>query len=405
MGRYLIIADDITGANDTGVQLKRRGIDTIVTLRADAVGASPCSYVLDTESRSLSGEAAYKAVRSALEKMDLSAFRHVVKKVDSTLRGNIAHEVLAVDEALWSGLVIFMPALPDLGRTTESAIHMLHGKPIIETEMALDPKTPVTEHNLNQILSFAYDEPIVHYNIATIEAGDIDFGTGRVFTFDALTNAHMQTVVNAALQTGKSVLWVGSSGIVDRLMEAELPQRPAVALATSLSETSRGQVAQAIQNGTRYMVVPAYELLNGADKTPYIEQAVELLENSQDVIILSSAAYDRSQIEKSDEVGKARGLSRLEVSQKVQELMGEITASALERVQVSGIFLTGGDTAIGFFEQIGASSFQIISEVQIGIPLMQVVGGRYDGLKVITKAGAFGQPDAILYSFRKLKEV
>ena len=30
MDRYLIIADDFTGANDTGVQLKRRGLRTSV---------------------------------------------------------------------------------------------------------------------------------------------------------------------------------------------------------------------------------------------------------------------------------------------------------------------------------------------------------------------------------------
>jgi len=36
---------------------------------------------------------------------------------------------------------------------------------------------------------------------------------------------------------------------------------------------------------------------------------------------------------------------------------------------------------------------------------MKLVGGSFDGLKVVTKAGAFGGEDAITYSIRKLKEV
>jgi len=35
LNRYLIIADDFTGANDTGVQLKRRGINTNVVFTSD----------------------------------------------------------------------------------------------------------------------------------------------------------------------------------------------------------------------------------------------------------------------------------------------------------------------------------------------------------------------------------
>ena len=36
--------------------------------------------------------------------------------------------------------------------------------------------------------------------------------------------------------------------------------------------------------------------------------------------------------------------------------------------------------------------------------MMKLVGGKKDGLKVVTKAGAFGEEDAILFAFRKLKE-
>ena len=41
--RYLIIADDFTGANDTGVQMRRRGFETVVVFpgRKSAAGPTP----------------------------------------------------------------------------------------------------------------------------------------------------------------------------------------------------------------------------------------------------------------------------------------------------------------------------------------------------------------------------
>ena len=40
----------------------------------------------------------------------------------------------------------------------------------------------------------------------------------------------------------------------------------------------------------------------------------------------------------------------------------------------------------------------------MGIPMMRLIGGKAAGVKMVTKAGAFGTPDAINNAFRKLKE-
>ena len=61
--RYLIIADDFTGANDTGVQLRRRGFATEVLFAGKPVGAKH-SVVIDTESRTVHPDHAYEIPRS-----------------------------------------------------------------------------------------------------------------------------------------------------------------------------------------------------------------------------------------------------------------------------------------------------------------------------------------------------
>jgi uncharacterized protein YgbK (DUF1537 family) len=87
-----------------------------------------------------------------------------------------------------------------------------------------------------------------------------------------------------------------------------------------------------------------------------------------------------------------------------QDLMGKLALRVLEGAPVSGLFLSGGDTAISCFEKAGALGSSIVTEIAAGIPLMRLIGGRFDGLKVVTKAGAFGREDAVFYALRKLRE-
>ena len=452
MKRYLIIADDITGSNDTGVQLKRRGIDTVVTLNVNAVQAQPTSYVLDTESRPLKGDEAYNLLFKAASQINLQQFDYVIKKVDSTLRGPIAWEIAAIDQVYAPKLIIFMPALPDLGRTTIDGIHLLHNTPITQTELANDPRTPVKQDNLRKLLEEVYHEPVTHINLAAIENELPYFSVGRVFSFDAVTNKHIQMVISAAGKTGKRVLWVGTAGLVDNLLELIEPHLPAVALVASLSETTRAQVRYAQEKGAEVVVVPNSFLI----KKEIVDKTVELLQSGRDVIVISEASYDRAAFDRAaiginetsgkqfSEAGVGDRMERFseagvyevsgdrkeqfsgagvhevsddrmerffgasmttdEASRMVQKLMGEIMANILEHTRVSGIFLTGGDTAMGFLKAINATELRIVSEVLIGIPLMRIVGGKLDNLKVITKAGAFGQKDALSFCLRKLKE-
>lgn len=94
-----------------------------------------------------------------------------------------------------------------------------------------------------------------------------------------------------------------------------------------------------------------------------------------------------------------------EASDYIRIEMGALTAEVLEACDVSGIFVTGGDTALGLLEALGADGSEILTEVSAGIPMMRLIGGKASGIKMITKAGVFGSPDAITAAFRKLKEV
>lgn len=401
--RFLIIADDFTGANDTGVQLKRNGIPVKVVLDSDTDGEEH-SIVIDTESRGLNGTDAFTKVSCMLGQVDFDRFDFVVKKVDSTLRGNIAEEVAAADQAFHSELIVFAPALPDLGRITVNGIHQLNGIRITETEIGQDPKKPVTQDNLRQILSEAFEEKIVHLNLCRIRDG-FTLDEARIYTFDAENNDDLLRVIQTAKQTGKRILWVGTAAMADNIMRSLKETAPAFCVCGSISEVTNRQLHEAEKQGMQLMQVLVPELLAGkSDIAYYVERCAASLAEGMDTILLSSASYDRREIMRSVEAGKEKGMQLPDIGDYTQNVLGEIAVEVLKRARVSGVFLTGGDTAIGFLQKAKANGSYILEEIAVGIPKMEIIGGFFDGLPVVTKAGAFGKDDAIVYGMRKLKE-
>lgn len=94
-----IIADDLTGANDSGVQLARHGLKTTVLFDMD--NESVRNYeavVFDTDSRSINQLDAYEKVKQVAEFLTQAGFKSIFKKLDSTMRGNIGAEIDAIYE-------------------------------------------------------------------------------------------------------------------------------------------------------------------------------------------------------------------------------------------------------------------------------------------------------------------
>lgn len=402
--RYLIIADDFTGAGDTGVQLRRHGYPARIYFQAPAEFSEEISIVIDTETRGLEADEAARKVKKDLERIDLSSFTYLIKKTDSLLRGNIPEEIRAADECFGSGLVLFMPAIPDLGRTTINGVHLLNGVPVSETEISQDPTRPVTESQIRLLLEKVYQEPVRLITEEEIKSGKISFRDGRVFVSDACTNTDMQTVIRAALNDGRRVLFAGASAIADNLIAMECCEKPVLGITGSVSEVTRAQVKFARKKGISVISIPVLEVLLGrSDPEAYVRKSCDLLRNGKDVLIVSDATLDRQDLICPEQAAEQLGLAGMEVSRKTDELLGNIGKRVLAGSEVSGLFLTGGDTAVSLLQKAGAEGADIVDEVISGMPMLLLRGGAFPGLRMITKSGTFGNEDAIVQAFRKLQ--
>ena len=406
MNNYLVIADDFTGANDTGVQIRRRGIPVRVVFSGSRVGGGG-SCVLDTESRLLSDTEAYNKILSEGEKIPFGNFSRVIQKVDSTLRGNIACETKALDQCYRPELIIFTPAFPDLGRTTINRIHQINGTPISKSEFARESKAPARNDDIRKIMTEAFTkEEVIHVGLEALRSGNVNLNEARIFTFDVAVNEDLEAIVRMALATEKRVLWVGCAGLADILLRVELSVPPVLAVVASLSSVTRDQVLFAEGQGISLVKMPLHAILEKTISPEDIaKEAIGILHAGKDVILLSSSTYSVEEYQKTEEVARHTSQFSETMGNYTQDLIGKIALMILEHTVVSGLFLSGGDTAISCFEKAGAIGSKILTEIAIGIPLMQLTGGKYEGLKVVTKAGAFGKEDAIFYGIRKLREI
>jgi uncharacterized protein YgbK (DUF1537 family) len=150
-----MIADDLTGACDAGVQFVRHGFSTTVWLDQETRTAE--MNVVTTDSRADSPPAACAKVRDACLIFQEHGIALVYKKIDSTLSGNVAEEIEAALEASGRPAAWITPAFPAMGRTVVKGKLLVGGveRGCVPASGRLLPQDACSEEDLGWIVSQA----------------------------------------------------------------------------------------------------------------------------------------------------------------------------------------------------------------------------------------------------------
>jgi D-threonate/D-erythronate kinase len=414
----IIIADDLTGANDTGVQFARQGMHTEVLLEGTTLSASSDAaiIVIDTNTRASVADKAYRQVQQIAKQAQAAGFLHYYKKLDSTLRGNIGVELQAILDLHLHDFAFVMPAFPKNGRTTVGGNHLLHGIPLSATEIARDQKTPVSETFLPELLRKQTGAKVGHIGITDLCQGQTaitaaikrHLAAGCTFiSCDAWLDEHFLVAARAVLKVSDHILWAGSAGLAECLpqlfgwKEKQKPQYPTLVVAGSISAITRDQVTQLLLNGYELIEIDVADYLKQPHSPlPCLEKALALLEQGKNIVLASG--YHLQAIEKSKTAGTKHGMSAFEVSEVTAKILGETGAAILRQQNVAGVILTGGDTASAVCQALGVTGIRILEEIAPAIPLGKMKTPEGKSFWVITKAGAFGNSDALVIASQKL---
>ncbi len=406
MARVLIVGDDLTGVNGTGARFARAGMSvaTVDAGRADEIADQYDVVVVNTDSRHLGSAAAAARVAEAVRAV--GPVELVVKRTDSTLRGNVGAEVeAALGEVRAStepgrpvrGLVV--PAFVEAGRVTVDGVQLLHGVPLERTELATDPMNPMRTSAVSEIFARQTDLDMRHVPLREV-TGSADGlvsilreGQEPLVLCDAFADDHVTAIADAAAEVSRrdGTVWVS----VD-------PGPAAASLAWSLSIRARSQGAAPVLA----VVGSATELTRRQLDVVQRDEQVHLLEVDIEGLARGETADLESRL-----IGELRTRRYPDVvvvhtalaapvdldaheRQRLPRLLAELVARAVLETPVSGLYTTGGDVTAAVLAAGGSQAFEVSDEVVPLAVLGTIVGGLLDGLPMVTKGGLVGEETA-----------
>lgn len=418
--KLLIVADDFTGANDTGVQFSKQNLRTIVITDNDFINKSlnDCDVlVVDTESRFDNKDVAYKKAFEIGKIVKTKNIKYIYKKLDSTFRGNIGAEISGLMDSLDIRHAILVPALPSNERTTINGNVYVKGVLLAETEIADDPKTPVRESYIPKIISYQTDKKIALINYKEILSGkqnliqkvEQHMKNGiHMIVIDAQEKGDIDLIASAITTIKEKVLFAGSSGLAEFLpkyFDIKKEKKSNIIIAGSVSEVTRKQIDYAKEKLAITLIEVGIGELFTKNKKKEKNRIIDIIKESslkgEDIIIRSAST--KAIVTKSFETGQKYGLTRFEVSETIAIFLGEIARYIFQEIKINGVFFTGGDTLIKAAKCLNISGTIIKDEIVPGIPYGYFVDQRYKEIIIVSKAGGFGNEDAIFQVLNFLK--
>jgi uncharacterized protein YgbK (DUF1537 family) len=389
-----IIADDLTGASDTGVQFARAGYRTAVAFRDAPIPPAEDldAVALDTDSRAMpAGFAAKRVLEAGRAVRDA---RIVYKKLDSTLRGPIAAELAAALETTGRDRAVVAPAFPSAGRTTVDGVQLVRGVPVHETEAKNDPRTPVEEGHIPTLLatSFPSVRPLSVEDLADPTTVRRSLEDAICIVADATRDEDLESLVRAVPDPSQ-VLWAGAAGLALALGEAypgpqagtmpttPTPVRRVLVVVGSLSGVSRGQL-RTLAEEYECELVPVAAGRSGAVEEAFGAARTALARRA------CAAVHSAEERDPSGATGS------------VVETLARVVAGLSEEGLFDALVLTGGETAVGVARRLDAAGIRLEGEVEPGVPVGSLIGPR--PYRVVTKAGAFGEPGTLVRAVERL---
>lgn len=413
--RLLMIADDFTGALDTGVQFAACGAATRVitdqTFSLEACKDTCEVLVVDAETRHLSPEKAYRIVENIVSQAIALGISHIYKKTDSALRGNVGAELTALLRASGETQMPFLPAFPQMGRITEKGIHYIGDKPVAESVFGADPFEPVIHSCVTELLAEQSAVPAASFPALTAEA-PVPQDTG-ILVFDASSVEALSQTAYRLHQEKKLHIMAGCAGfaaVLPKLLNlgtgtpAPLPELDPnfLVICGSVNPITVAQSDYAEKEGfLRIRLIPEQKLEPEHWVTREGEMEFQAL-----CKILNQ--YPRRIIDTNDfgsnkptaDYAAAHGMTTEDVRQAVSRSIGYLVSRLFPNPNLGTLLITGGDTLLQCMDYMNIREIEPLREMASGVVLSRFTYQGYTRY-VISKSGGFGKEDL----FVKLSEM
>lgn len=406
MIKMLVIADDFTGALDTGVQFTRQGlytkISTNINFDYDSINDDLDILVIDAQTRHLTYKEAYSAVKIISEKAIANGVEYIYKKTDSALRGNIGAELHGLVDSSNEDSVYFIPALPKYNRVTKNGIHYIDEVPVAESVFGNDPFEPVKYSQVAKIISLQTDINISEvYDINKLK----DFEEGIV-VFDATNDDDLNDIAKRLYKDSTAKLFAGCAGFasvlpiflgIDKKERAKVVFDNGLLIACgSVNPITTKQIINGVKNNFKYISMNESQKLESNWFLKNQSEYVELLDKFVDdeFIIIDANNVNESQDVTPNIFAQENNVKLDDIRRNISKSIGQMVKDFIEIGTHRNIMIIGGDTLFAFIENIGIELLEPVEEIYDGVVLsvFQYKNNKYN---IITKSGGFGNENII----------
>jgi uncharacterized protein YgbK (DUF1537 family) len=306
----------------------------------------------------------------------------LIKKIDSTLRGNVVAETLAMLEASGRPTAIIAPAFPAQGRTVRGGIVHVNSVPLPQTGFARDALSPPPLQPLAELFRRACDLSVHAYSTPLPHSLANDHG---IVVLDSEIEADLQAAIRALQGTLHQKVVVGSAGIAQAVCDVCFSDRQAPAAAALHAMPvlfvvgSRAQQSAAQVHALRELGAMVFDAPSGK-----VEVASVASCSAEHVIVRASAGSAE----------RDAGAVAADLADGVAQLITKRSFAAM--------VATGGDTAIAILQRLSQPVLRVIGDLLPGIPYSRI-GVPQGEMLFVTKAGGFGSADAFVTIARRLR--
>ena len=395
--KLLVIADDFTGALDTGIQFSSFGIEVYVLFelkRVEVPGNTVLIY--DAETRHKTPEKAYAMIREIVQWARENEITGIYKKTDSALRGNVGIELQALLDHWEDKTLIFAPAYPEMNRITKNGIQFIDGIPVAESPFGRDLFEPVRHSSVADIIHETS-------SIQTRESQGAVWNQAKesreILIADAETCADLDEIARWSIRH-RIRSYAGCAGFARALAKNIFRggQRTAfgklspylLAVCGSIHPATVRQVETAVRNGMERISISQKKLMDSG----YLKgQGIHADAAAWAAVCRKTGGLILNVEEGSSE--KSGSSREFAMGEKIAAGLASAAKGILDTGLLPTLFCTGGDTLRAVIRQMEITILQPIAELYPGVVLSRGFSGNVP-IHIISKSGGFGPPDLLL---------
>ncbi|TDT70495.1 uncharacterized protein YgbK (DUF1537 family) [Hypnocyclicus thermotrophus] len=361
-----VIADDFTGANDIGIQLKKYGLKVITKTYDSKISIKSDVEIISTESRNIDKKKAYERVKKSF--MELKNSEKFFKKIDSTLRGNIKEELKAIQENInKQEKILVIVGFPNTNRKIINGKHYIKDIPLHLTEFKNDPYFPI---KTNDLLEYFEGEIIkindIRSNRQEKLKEKIKSIKSQIIIFDTENNNDLDIIAKTIIELKLDKYIVGSSGIMEYLMKYWGYKRPQIAIISGSCNAKNIEQIKVLESNNNIEVIDVDFTKKNID--------IEKKKYKNDILIRS--------------IKNIRDYNKAKENYKVVEITDiftDISKKIIEENNIKNLIISGGEISINILKKMSIDYLEVIKEIEPGIAYL-----KYKEYNIITKPGGFG---------------